>query len=39
MVLVDLRPKGVKGWQAEHALERAVGCNKNAILFDPEKPA
>ena len=37
MVLVDLRPKGVKG--AEHALERAVACNKNAILFDPEKPA
>ncbi|HEV7325598.1 MAG TPA: serine hydroxymethyltransferase [Bosea sp. (in: a-proteobacteria)] len=40
MVLVDLRPKGVKGRDAEHALERAgLTCNKNAIPFDPEKPA
>jgi glycine hydroxymethyltransferase len=40
MVLVDLRPKGVKGRNAEHALERAgLTCNKNAIPFDPEKPA
>lgn len=40
MVLVDLRPKGVKGKDAEHALERAgLTCNKNAIPFDPEKPA
>jgi glycine hydroxymethyltransferase len=40
MVLVDLRPKNVKGRDAEHALERAgLTCNKNAIPFDPEKPA
>ncbi|MEP9390500.1 serine hydroxymethyltransferase [Mesorhizobium sp. KR9-304] len=40
MVLVDLRPKAVKGHDAEHALERAgLTCNKNAIPFDPEKPA
>lgn len=40
MVLVDLRPKRVKGRDAEQALERAgLTCNKNAIPFDPEKPA
>ncbi len=40
MVLVDLRPKGVTGKDAELALERAgLTCNKNAIPFDPEKPA
>ncbi|GGF24785.1 serine hydroxymethyltransferase 2 [Aliidongia dinghuensis] len=40
LVLVDLRPKGVKGRDAERALERAgLTCNKNAIPFDPEKPA
>lgn len=40
MLLVDLRPKGVKGRDAERALERAgLTCNKNAIPFDPEKPA
>ncbi|MHC5308353.1 serine hydroxymethyltransferase [Bartonella sp. LJL80] len=40
LMLVDLRPKGVKGRDAEHALERAgLTCNKNAIPFDPEKPA
>jgi glycine hydroxymethyltransferase len=40
MVLVDLRPKGVKGRDAERALERAgLTCNKNAIPFDSEKPA
>lgn len=40
LVLVDLRPKGVKGRDAEHALERAgLTCNKNSIPFDPEKPA
>lgn len=40
MVLVDLRPKGVKGRDAEYALERAgLTCNKNAIPFDLEKPA
>ncbi len=40
MVLVDLRPKKVTGRDAERALERAgLTCNKNAIPFDPEKPA
>ncbi|MEN3950354.1 serine hydroxymethyltransferase [Iodidimonas sp. SYSU 1G8] len=39
LMLVDLRPKGVKGNTAEHALERAnITCNKNGIPFDPEKP-
>lgn len=38
--LIDLRPKGVTGNVAEQALERAgITCNKNAIPFDPEKPA
>ena len=40
LVLVDLRPKGVTGRDAERALERAgLTCNKNAIPFDPAKPA
>ncbi|MEL6114046.1 MULTISPECIES: serine hydroxymethyltransferase [Photobacterium] len=39
LMLVDLRPKGLKGNQAEEALERAgITCNKNGIPFDPEKP-
>jgi glycine hydroxymethyltransferase len=39
LMLVDLRPKGVTGKAAEHALDRAnITCNKNAIPFDPEKP-
>jgi glycine hydroxymethyltransferase len=39
LVLVDLRPKGVTGTQAENALERAgLTCNKNAIPFDPQPP-
>jgi glycine hydroxymethyltransferase len=39
LLLVDLRPKGLKGNQVEHALERAgITCNKNGIPFDPEKP-
>jgi len=39
LLLVDLRSKGLKGNQAETALE-AVGitCNKNGVPFDPEKP-
>jgi len=40
LLLVDLRPLGVTGNVAEKALERArITCNKNAIPFDPEKPA
>ena len=39
VMLVDLRPKGVKGNATEKALGRAnITCNKNAIPFDPEKP-
>ena len=39
VMLVDLRPKGVKGNAAEKALGRAhITCNKNGIPFDPEKP-
>ena len=38
-MLVDLRPKGVKGNATEKALGRAhITCNKNGIPFDPEKP-
>jgi glycine hydroxymethyltransferase len=40
LVLVDLRPKRVTGKAAEGSLERAhMTANKNAIPFDPEKPA
>ena len=40
LVLVDLRPKRVTGKAAEATLERAhMTANKNAIPFDPEKPA
>jgi glycine hydroxymethyltransferase len=39
LMLVDLRPKGVKGNVAEESLERAgIACNKNGVPFDPEKP-
>ena len=39
VMLVDLRPKGVKGNAAESALGRAhITCNKNGIPFDTEKP-
>jgi glycine hydroxymethyltransferase len=40
LMLVDLRPKGVKGNATEKALGRAhITCNKNGIPFDTEKPA
>ena len=40
LLLVDLRSKGLKGNQAEEALERVgISCNKNSVPFDPEKPA
>ncbi|KRB01060.1 serine hydroxymethyltransferase [Devosia sp. Root685] len=40
LMLVDLRPKGLTGKATEKALERAhITCNKNAVPFDPEKPA
>ncbi len=39
LMLVDLRPKGVKGNEIEDSLGRAhITCNKNGIPFDPEKP-
>jgi glycine hydroxymethyltransferase len=38
-MLVDLRPKRLKGKAVEAALGRAhITCNKNGIPFDPEKP-
>ena len=39
VLLVDLRPKSVKGNATEKALGRAnITCNKNGVPFDPEKP-
>ncbi len=39
LLLVDLRPLGVKGNAAAEALERAgITCNKNGVPNDPEKP-
>ena len=39
LMLVDLRPKGLKGNDAETALGRAhITCNKNGVPNDPEKP-
>jgi glycine hydroxymethyltransferase len=40
LLLVDLRPWGLTGKAAEESLGRArLTCNKNAIPFDPQKPA
>jgi glycine hydroxymethyltransferase len=39
LMLVDLRPKGLTGKEAEATLEAAgITCNKNGIPFDPQKP-
>ena len=39
LILVDLRPLGIRGNQAEQVLERAsIVVNKNAIPNDPEPP-
>jgi glycine hydroxymethyltransferase len=39
VMLVDLRPKGITGKDAEIVLQRAhITCNKNAIPNDPQKP-
>jgi glycine hydroxymethyltransferase len=39
LMLVDLRPLGLTGRDAEQALERAgITCNKNGIPFDSQKP-
>ncbi len=40
LLLVDLTPKGVTGAEAERHLEEVgITVNKNAIPFDPRKPA
>ena len=39
LMLVDLRPKRLRGNVSEKALGRAgLTCNKNGIPYDPEKP-
>jgi glycine hydroxymethyltransferase len=39
VMLVDLRPKGITGKEAEALLGRAhITCNKNGIPNDPQKP-
>jgi glycine hydroxymethyltransferase len=39
LLLVDLRPQGLKGNLTEQALEKVgLTCNKNSIPFDSEKP-
>ena len=38
-MLVDLRPKGLTGRDAEISLDHAgITCNKNGVPFDPQKP-
>jgi len=39
LALVDLRPKGLTGKDADDALERSgITCNKNGVPFDPLPP-
>ena len=39
IALVDLRPLGITGEDADEALERAsITCNKNGVPFDPLPP-
>lgn len=39
LILVDLRPLGLTGRDADNSLGRAnITCNKNGVPFDPEKP-
>jgi glycine hydroxymethyltransferase len=39
LILVDVRPLGIKGNQAEQFLEKAsIVANKNTIPYDPEPP-
>jgi len=39
LALVDLRPLGITGKDADEALERAgITCNKNGVPFDPLPP-
>ena len=40
MFLVDLRPLGIKGNEAQEILEKVgITVNKNTIPYDPEKPS
>ena len=40
LALVDLRPLGLTGKEADEGLERAgITCNKNGVPFDPLPPA
>ncbi len=40
LMLVDLRPMNITGKELETRLDEVnITCNKNAIPFDPEKPA
>lgn len=40
LILLDVRPKGLTGQEAETILENVnITVNKNAIPFDPEKPS
>ena len=39
LILLEIRPKGIKGNNAEEILGNAnITCNKNGVPFDPEKP-
>ena len=39
LALIDLRPKGLTGKDADEALERShITCNKNGVPFDPLPP-
>lgn len=39
LLLIDLRPQGITGKQAEASLDKAgLTCNKNTIPFDPQGP-
>jgi len=39
LLLVDMRPQGLSGMEAELALDQAgITVNKNSIPFDPQKP-
>lgn len=39
LALIDLRPLGITGKEADEALERAgITCNKNGVPFDPLPP-
>jgi glycine hydroxymethyltransferase len=40
MFLVDLRPIGIKGFEAQETLDKVrITVNKNTIPYDPEKPS